>query len=94
MLIDNWWSENYVQEPFISIEVDQVETCREMVINGLGYAILPDRILKNMKDLYKIDLLDKKGSPMKRRTWMYYHDDSLEWNVMRKFVDFVEKETF
>ncbi|MES9773620.1 LysR family transcriptional regulator [Priestia megaterium] len=94
LLIDNWWSENYVQEPFISIEVDQVETCREMVINGLGYAILPDRILTNMKGLHKIDLEDQKGNPMMRRTWMYYHEESLEWNVMRKFVDFVEKETF
>jgi len=94
LLIDNWWSENYVQEPFISIEVDQVETCREMVINGLGYAILPDRIMTKRKDLHKIDLVDQKGNPIMRRTWMYYHEESLEWNVMREFVDFVKKETF
>lgn len=94
LLIDNWWSENYVQEPFISIEVDQVETCREMVINGLGYAILPDRILINRKDLHKIDIVDQKGNPIMRRTWMYYHEESLEWNVMREFVEFVKNETF
>lgn len=94
LLIDNWWSENYVQEPFISIEVDQVETCREMVINGLGYAILPDRIMTKREDLHKIDLVDQKGNPIMRRTWMYYHEESLEWNVMREFVDFVKKETF
>lgn len=92
LLIDNWWSENYVQEPFISIEVDQVETCREMVINGLGYAILPDRIMTKREDLHKIDLVDQKGNPIMRRTWMYYHEESLEWNVIREFVDFIKKE--
>ncbi|TWD88298.1 LysR substrate binding domain-containing protein [Neobacillus bataviensis] len=30
-IIDHWWAENYAQAPFISIEVDQVDTCKEMV---------------------------------------------------------------
>lgn len=90
-LIDNWWVENYTQPPLISIEVDQVDTCKEMVINGLGYGILSSRMLKDIKELYKIDLADQKGNPILRRTWMYYHKESLEWNVVKIFVDFVEK---
>ncbi|MEH7108123.1 LysR family transcriptional regulator, partial [Bacillus sp. JJ1764] len=52
-LIDNWWAENYTQPPLISIEVDQVETCKEMVMNGLGYGILSSRMLKDIKELNK-----------------------------------------
>ncbi|MEH7503436.1 LysR family transcriptional regulator [Neobacillus drentensis] len=89
-LIDNWWAENYTQPPFISIEVDQVDTCKEMVINGLGYGILASRILKDIEELYKIDLTDQKGNPILRRTWMYYHKESLEWNVVKAFVNFIE----
>ncbi len=89
-LIDNWWAENYTQPPFISIEVDQVDTCKEMVINGLGYGILASRILKDIEELYKIDLTDQKGNPILRRTWMYYHKESLEWNVVKTFVNFIE----
>lgn len=89
-LIDNWWAENYTQEPFISIEVDQVDTCKEMVINGLGYGILSSRVLTGIEELYKVDLTDQKGNSILRKTWMYYHEESLEWNVIKAFVNFIK----
>ncbi|MCM3567061.1 LysR family transcriptional regulator [Neobacillus mesonae] len=90
LLIDNWWAKNYTQPPFISIEVDQVDTCKEMVKNGLGYGILSSRVLKDTEGLYKMDLTDSNGEPLLRRTWMYYHKESLEWNVARAFVNFIK----
>jgi DNA-binding transcriptional LysR family regulator len=89
-LIDNWWAENCTQPPSVSIEVDQVDTCKEMVINGLGYGILSSRMLKDIEGLNKIDLTDQKGNPILRRTWMYYHKESMEWNVVKTFVNFIE----
>lgn len=89
-LIDNWWAENYTQPPLISIEVDQVDTCKEMVINGLGYGIMSSRMLKDIKELEKQDLTDQNGKPILRRTWMYYHKESMEWNVVKAFVNFIE----
>ncbi|MED4205922.1 LysR family transcriptional regulator [Neobacillus mesonae] len=89
-LIDNWWAENYIQPPFISIEVDQVDTCKKMVLNGLGYGIIPSRMLMDTEGLYKIDLTDQNENPILRRTWMYYHKESLEWNVVKAFVHFIE----
>ncbi|WP_026574609.1 LysR family transcriptional regulator [Bacillus sp. UNC438CL73TsuS30] len=89
-VIDHWWAENYAQAPFVSIEVDQVDTCREMVINGLGYGILSSRVLSGIEDLSKVQLTDQEGNPILRRTWMYYHKESLEWNVVKAFVHFIE----
>lgn len=89
-LIDNWWAENYTQPPLISIEVDQVDTCKEMVINGLGYGIMSSRMLKDIKEFYKVDLTDQNGNPILRRTWMYYHQESMDWNVVKVFVNFIE----
>lgn len=89
-LIDNWWAENYTQPPLISIEVDQVDTCKEMVINGLGYGIMSNRMLKDIEELEKYDLTDQNGKPLKRRTWMYYHKESMEGNVVKTFVNFIE----
>lgn len=89
-VIDHWWAENYAQAPFISIEVDQVDTCREMVINGLGYGILSSRVLSGIEDLSKVQLTDQEGNAILRRTWMYYHKESLEWNVVKAFVNFIE----
>ncbi|SIR50393.1 DNA-binding transcriptional regulator, LysR family [Peribacillus simplex] len=89
-LIDNWWTENYSQAPLTSVEVDQVDTCKELVVNGLGYGILPNLILEGVDDLHKIELVDQNGNPLLRRTWMYYNEDSLELNLVKVFVNFVE----
>ena len=89
-VVDNWWAENFTQSAFVSIEVDQVDTCKEMVKNGLGYGILSSRTLNGIEDLYKIDLIDNKGNPILRRTWIYYHERSLELNLVRAFVQFVQ----
>jgi DNA-binding transcriptional LysR family regulator len=61
-----------------------------MVLNGLGYGILSNRVLNGIEDLFKIPLKDQEGNPIMRRTWMYYHKESLEWNVIKAFVHFIE----
>ena len=35
-------------------------------------------------------LCDKQGNPLIRKSWMIYYADSLEMNVVRAFVEFVE----
>lgn len=40
--------------------------------------------------LFKQDLLDAEGQPIVRRTWMYYHEETLELNLVRTFVEFVK----
>ncbi|KAA9028537.1 LysR family transcriptional regulator [Niallia endozanthoxylica] len=90
--IDNWWSERFTQPPLVNIEVDKLDTCKKMVVNGLGYAIMPSLILNDVHDLYKKDLQTIDGKPIVRKTWMFYHKDSLKLNIVKAFVDFMEKE--
>ncbi|MEH7235604.1 LysR family transcriptional regulator [Bacillus sp. JJ1562] len=89
-LVDNWWSENYSKPPLITMEVDQVDTCKEMVANGLGYAIMPGMILNGLEGIHKINLNDQDGMPLLRKTWMFYHDEALELNVIQAFVAFIK----
>lgn len=90
-LIDQWWAERYTQPPYIGMEVDKSETCREMLLSGLGYAILPHSVLSEGDDLFKLDLLNASGQPIVRRTWMYYHEETLKLNLVRTFVEFVKE---
>ncbi|WP_338787176.1 LysR family transcriptional regulator [Metabacillus sp. FJAT-53654] len=90
--IDKWWSENFTQPPLVSIEVDKADTCKKMVINGLGYAILPSLILKDVNDIHIADIKSIDGKPIVRKTWMIYHEDSLKLNIVKAFVDFIENE--
>ena len=89
-ILDNWWAENYSEPPLVSMEVDQVDTCKEMVVNELGYAIMHDIVVKGTDDLQIINITDKNGEPILRRTWMLYHEDSLKLNLVKAFVDFIK----
>lgn len=88
--IDKWWRENFSVPPSISMEVDKLSTCKEMVVNGLGYGIMPSMIVNNIENLHKIIITDKQGNPILRQTWMLYHEDLLEMNIVNAFVHFVK----
>lgn len=90
--IDNWWMEHFSLPPSVSIEVDKSDTCKKMVLNGLGYAILPRMIVADAPDLHKIDIKRLNGDPVVRKTWMLYHKDSLQLNIVKAFVEFIEEK--
>lgn len=93
-LVDHWWAENFSQPPSVSIDVDKAETCKEMVINGLGYAIMPSMILDDIDGLYKVEIKTKHDEPILRKTWMFYHEESLNLSMVKAFVSFIESIDF
>ncbi|MEF3328835.1 LysR family transcriptional regulator [Oceanobacillus oncorhynchi] len=90
MLLDDWWHQNYIEQPNITIHVNQVETCKEMVVHGLGYAIVANLVVRPHPDLFIKPITGASGEPLKRQTWMYYQEDTLQMNIVRAFVDFVQ----
>lgn len=88
--LDVWWQQTFIQPPLITMEVDKIETCREMVMNGLGYGIFPGICLKEDDPLHKIILCDDKGQLIKRNTWLICKDSTLELTVINAFVEFVK----
>lgn len=93
-MIDHWWSGEFAQPPLIGMEVDKADTCKEMVLNGLGYGILPSVLVQEHPNLHRLILNDKNGEPIVRRTWMMYREKSLETKVVKEFVEFVKKLDF
>lgn len=93
-MIDRWWRENFSAPPLVSMEVEKLATCKEMIKSGLGYAIMPSRILNDLPQSRKIVLKDKQDNLLLRRTWMIYYGESLEINLLRTFVDFIEQTDF
>ncbi|RBW68595.1 LysR family transcriptional regulator [Bacillus taeanensis] len=93
-LIDNWWTRTFSEPPLIGMEVDKADTCKEMVMNGLGYGILPSVLVEDNKSLYYMKLQDENGKPLVRKTWMLYYEESLEIKAIKEFVNFVKKLDF
>lgn len=88
--IDNWWKATFSKPPTITMEVDKMETCKEMVINGLGYAIMPDLLLHDIPEIFKYQLKTKYGEPILRKSWMIYRKESMQMALIKAFVDFVK----
>ena len=45
--IQDWWHRQFQIAPKRTIVVDQIETCKQMAFNGIGYAILPSITLND-----------------------------------------------
>lgn len=89
--IDNWWYERYNQPPKVTMQVDKIDTCKEMVAHGLGYAIIPSIGLKPHDQLQTIHLTNKHGEPLWRNTWMIYRKSELKFPVIETFVNFLKE---
>ncbi|TDF98796.1 LysR family transcriptional regulator [Paenibacillus piri] len=87
--IEKWWMEKFSVPPFITMEVDSIETCVELVNNGMGYGIVPSMSLQNHKSLFVHNLQTKGGMPIMRETSLIYRSSSLELSVVKAFVDFM-----
>src|SRR5690625_1555345 len=72
-ILDSWWFEHYDEAPNITMTVDKVETCKEMVKHGLGYAIIPQICLHDNDDLY-MKYLKFNSQIQTRDTWLKYQD--------------------
>ncbi len=87
-LLQSWWNENYDIPPFTTMEVDRMETCKEMVLHGLGYGLFPGVCLQDVDPKFMSQLyIDQK--PITRSTWMSYNQSHLELSVVEAFVDFL-----
>ncbi|WP_411503073.1 LysR family transcriptional regulator [Brevibacillus centrosporus] len=90
----SWWAERYSVPPLTTVMVDSYEICKEMVINDLGYAFIPETFINEGDDLHKIRLLRQNGETIKRTTWLQYKESSMQLNIVDKFVSFVRSQSF
>jgi DNA-binding transcriptional LysR family regulator len=94
-MIDSWWRNRFSVSPKVSMTVDKSDTCKEMVLNGLGYAIIPGYVVADdSRHLFTMELSDNKGKRIVRDTWMLYHEESLNLKLVSAFVEFVHNLDF
>lgn len=92
-LMNGWWHDRYTEPPFIVMETDRQETCKEMVKNDLGIAILPEICLQPSDNLFTQVLSYKNGKPVFRNTWLMYNQDSLKLTTVKKFINFLNENS-
>ncbi|MBS4207797.1 LysR family transcriptional regulator [Bacillus sp. FJAT-50079] len=95
--IQNWWHRQFQTVPKRTIVVDQIETCKQMTYNGIGYAILPAITLSGAeKNVFKIPLMDERNQPIKRDTWLLGYESVFQLRQVNAFLktikEFIEKQ--
>ncbi|MFC7364210.1 MULTISPECIES: LysR family transcriptional regulator [Bhargavaea] len=89
-LIMGWWQDQFSEPPRVVMETDRLETCKEMVKNDLGIAVVPQICLQPTDNLHVYELSYKNGNPVSRHTWLMYDQDLLKLPTVRSFVEFLE----
>jgi DNA-binding transcriptional LysR family regulator len=90
--IQDWWHRQFQTVPKRTIVVDQIETCKQMTFNGIGYAILPAITLNGAeKNIFKIPLLDEHNEPIKRDTWLLGYESAFRLKQVQAFIDLIKE---
>ncbi|WP_442599319.1 LysR family transcriptional regulator [Neobacillus sp. D3-1R] len=90
--IQDWWHRRFQSTPKRTVVVDQIETCKQMTFNGIGYAILPAITLNGAeKNIFKIPLIDENGEPLSRDTWLLGYESAFELKQVKAFVELIKE---
>lgn len=90
--IQQWWQRHFPSNPRHQITVDQIETCKQMALNGIGYAILPSITLSGKEEVNKIPLTNNEEEfELTRDTWLIGYESSFELRQVAAFVELVKK---
>ncbi len=92
-VIQDWWHQTFKKRPDRTIVVDQIETCKQMALNGIGYAILPEISLTDRDNtIYRTPLFDSTGHRIDRDTSLLTTDEALELRQVKAFLELVKEE--
>ncbi|RDI47638.1 LysR family transcriptional regulator [Falsibacillus pallidus] len=90
--IQDWWHRHFQTTPKRTIVVDQIETCKQMTINGIGYAILPAITLNDADtDIYKVPLMDDHDSALQRDTWLLGYESAFQLKQVQAFTEVIQE---
>ncbi|MCM3742672.1 LysR family transcriptional regulator [Sporosarcina luteola] len=91
MEIQRWWQRHFSQYPRRQITVDQIETCKQLALNGIGYAILPSITLAGDEKVNKIPLLNSEEEfELTRDTWLIGYDSTFELKQVSAFTEVLD----
>lgn len=90
--IQEWWHREFQTVPKRTFIVDQIETCKQMTFNGIGYAILPGITLSGAeKNIFKIPLMNERNEPLQRDTWLLGYESAFKLKQVQAFVELIQE---
>lgn len=86
--IKQWYNDHLGHDYHATITVDQVATCKEMLLSGVGVTILPKIMMKNIdKNMFEFEKVTIDKKPLIRSTYMSYDASMLQLPQVYAFVN-------
>ncbi|MBL7565793.1 LysR family transcriptional regulator [Staphylococcus saccharolyticus] len=86
--IKQWYNDNLGLDYHATITVDQVATCKEMLLSGVGVTILPEIMMKNIdKNMFEFEKVKIDKESLIRSTYMSYDASMLQLPQVDSFVN-------
>ncbi|RDW18495.1 LysR family transcriptional regulator [Oceanobacillus arenosus] len=94
-LVDNWLFYHQEQiKPQKTMTVDQIETCKQFMKQGIGMAVLPESVSDSMKNEYPNVPLKLNGKPVTRDTWVCYQEGVRKLPQVDQFISLLTSINF
>ncbi|MFC0301480.1 LysR family transcriptional regulator [Virgibacillus soli] len=94
-LVEHWlYHHSDTIKPLKTITVDQIETCKQFMKQGIGMAVLPESVSDSMKSEYANLPLMIGDKPVTRPTWVCYQKGVLDLPQANEFIKLLTSETF
>lgn len=93
--VDHWLyhHQDHIQ-PVKTIRVDQIETCKQFMKQGLGMAVLPKSVSESLMNDYPHMPLTLNDEYVTRDTWICYQAGIRELPQVDNFIQVLEKQAF
>lgn len=83
-----------ILRPIQTISVDQIETSKQLMQQGLGMAVLPKSVSDNLLEAYPHLALTIDSKPVTRETWLCYQSDMRKLPQVNSFIELLLQESF
>ena len=88
-MVDDWWRKNFDHPPHTAMDVNTMDTARQLVLHGLGWSILPMIGLRKSDSLFTRELFWPDGKPLIRSTRILYSRAALQLKAVVAFIDYL-----
>ncbi|MFC3040272.1 LysR family transcriptional regulator [Virgibacillus xinjiangensis] len=94
-VVDTWLYEHQEEiKPVKTLTVDQIETCKQFMKQGIGMAVLPESVSDSMKEEYPHLPLLLDGKPVTRGTWVCYQEGVRDLPHVDHFINALTNQSF
>lgn len=92
-MVNEWFIGNPQYKPVQKIKVDQIATCKQLMMHGIGMAVLPKIAINDLDvNQYTFQPLAVKKEVLTRNAWVCYSKSALKLPQVNAFVKLLREE--